>query len=107
MDIGEFYAGVYYGNTRKWVFKDKELEKAVYRAFNTWALEVCAYDPDRLIVLPMAARGVPGVLCGRGIPGWRDWASARGGAEPERHGGRRLVAGLGAGVDQRLRRRAW
>jgi predicted TIM-barrel fold metal-dependent hydrolase len=59
MDIGEFYAGVYYGNTRKWVFKDKELEKAVYRAFNSWALEVCAYSPDRLIVLPWLHAAFP------------------------------------------------
>ena len=59
MDIGEFYAGVYYGNTRKWVFKDKELEKAVYRAFNEWALELCAYSPDRLIVLPWLHAAFP------------------------------------------------
>ncbi len=59
MDIGEFYAGVYYGNTRKWVFKDKELEKAVYRAFNDWAVELCSYAPDRLIVLPWLHAAFP------------------------------------------------
>ena len=59
MDIGEFYAGVFYGNTRKWTFKDKELEKAVYSAFNDWALEVCAYSPDRLLVLPWLHAAFP------------------------------------------------
>jgi predicted TIM-barrel fold metal-dependent hydrolase len=52
MDIGKMYAGVFYGNTRKWTFKDKELEKAVYSAFNDWAVEVCSYAPDRIIALP-------------------------------------------------------
>ena len=52
MDIGKMYAGVFFGNTRKWTFKDKELEKAVYRVFNDWAMEQSAYAPDRIIALP-------------------------------------------------------
>ena len=52
MDIGKIYAGVFFGNTRKWTFKDKELEKAVYRAFNDWAMEQSNYAPDRIIALP-------------------------------------------------------
>ncbi len=59
MDIGELYAGVFYGNTRKWTFKDKELEKAVYRAFNDWAMETCARAPDRLFVLPWLHAAFP------------------------------------------------
>ena len=59
MDLGEFYAGVFYGNTRKWVFKDKEMEKEIYRAFNDWTLEVSAHDPDRLIVLPWLHAAFP------------------------------------------------
>ena len=59
MDLGELYAGVFYGNTRKWTFKDKELEKAVYQAFNDWALEACAHAPDRLFVLPWLHAAFP------------------------------------------------
>ena len=52
MDIGKIYAGVFYGNTRKWTFKDKEMEKEIYSVFNDWCMEQCSADPDRLIVLP-------------------------------------------------------
>ena len=52
MDIGKMYAGVFFGNTRKWTFKDKELEKEVYKCFNDWTQEASSYAPDRLIFLP-------------------------------------------------------
>jgi len=52
MDIGKTYAGVFYGNTRKWTFNDKEMEKEVYRVFNDWTMEVSSYAPDRIIALP-------------------------------------------------------
>jgi predicted TIM-barrel fold metal-dependent hydrolase len=52
MDMGAIYAGVFYGNTRKWSFKHRELELAVYRAFNDWTREVSNASPDRIIVLP-------------------------------------------------------
>ena len=86
MDIGEFYAGVFYGNTRKWTFKDKELEKAVYSAFNDWALEVCAYSPDRLLVLPWLHAAFPRNVRGRVVSSRRQGRSRRR-AESERHGG--------------------
>ena len=52
MDIMSMYAGVFYGNTRKWTFADKEMEKEVYRVFNDWAMEVSSHSPDRIIALP-------------------------------------------------------
>ena len=52
MDIMSMYAGVFYGNTRKWTFADKEMEKEVYRVFNDWAMEVSSQSPDRIIALP-------------------------------------------------------
>ncbi len=59
MDLGSFYAGVFYGNTRKWTFKDKDMEKEVYRVFNDWAASMCAHDPDRLLVLPWLHAAFP------------------------------------------------
>jgi predicted TIM-barrel fold metal-dependent hydrolase len=52
MDMGKMYAGIFFGNTRKWTFDDKEMEKEVYRVFNDWALEQSSYAPDRIIALP-------------------------------------------------------
>jgi len=52
MDVSKIWAGVFFGNTRKWTFKDKNLEKAVYHAFNDWTLEVSSAAPDRIIALP-------------------------------------------------------
>jgi len=52
MDISDVYAGVFFGATRKWDFKDPGLEKAVYRAYNDYVVELNSADPDRLIVLP-------------------------------------------------------
>ena len=51
MDVSKIWAGVFFGNTRKWTFKDKNLEKAVYHAFNDWTLEVSSAAPDRIIAL--------------------------------------------------------
>ena len=59
MDIGGMYAGVFYGNTRKWTFKDKGMEKEVYRVFNDWAMEQCAYAPDRILALPWLHAAFP------------------------------------------------
>lgn len=59
MDIGGMYAGVFYGNTRKWTFKDKEMEKEVYRVFNDWAMEQCSYAPDRIVALPWLHAAFP------------------------------------------------
>jgi predicted TIM-barrel fold metal-dependent hydrolase len=52
MDIGKMYAGVFFGNTRKWIFNDKDMEKEIYRVFNDWAMEQSSYAPDRIIALP-------------------------------------------------------
>jgi predicted TIM-barrel fold metal-dependent hydrolase len=52
MDLDGTYAAVYYGNTRKETFKDPELEKAYYHAFNDWAMEISNLTPDRVIILP-------------------------------------------------------
>jgi uncharacterized protein len=52
LDIGNMYAGVYYGDTRKWGVKDHELRKAMYRAYNDYLLEVNSHAPDRLLTLP-------------------------------------------------------
>ena len=59
MDIGGMYAGVFYGNTRKWTFKDKGMEKEVYRVFNDWAMEQCAHAPDRILALPWLHAAFP------------------------------------------------
>ena len=52
MDIAKMYGGVFFGNTRKWTFKDKVMEKEIYRVFNDWTTEVSSYAPDRIIALP-------------------------------------------------------
>jgi predicted TIM-barrel fold metal-dependent hydrolase len=53
MDLSDTYAGVFYGGaTRKWAFKDAELEKAVYRAYSDYVMEINSVARDRLIVLP-------------------------------------------------------
>ncbi len=51
-DLTGIYSGVFYGNTRKWTFQDKDMEKEVYRAFNDWTLDVSSVAPDRIIALP-------------------------------------------------------
>lgn len=53
MDLSDTYAGVFYGGmTRKWAFKDPELEKAVYQAYSDYAMELSNTARDRLLVLP-------------------------------------------------------
>lgn len=52
MDMAKTYAGVFYGDTRKWGIEDPELRLAVYRAYNDFVLELSATSPDRLLVLP-------------------------------------------------------
>ena len=52
MDVSGTYAGVFYGATRKWDFENPDLQKAVYRAFNDFAMEVSSVSPDRIIILP-------------------------------------------------------
>lgn len=59
MDIGSLWGAVYYGNTRKWTFDDKDMEKEVYRVFNDWTMEMTSYDPERLIVLPWLHAAFP------------------------------------------------
>jgi uncharacterized protein len=58
-DLTGIYAGVFYGNTRKWTFQDKEMEKEVYRAFNDWTMEVSSQAPDRIIALPWLHAAFP------------------------------------------------
>lgn len=50
-DVASIYAGVSYGDTRKWNVKDDELRKEMYRAFNDFVLELNAHAPDRILVL--------------------------------------------------------
>jgi predicted TIM-barrel fold metal-dependent hydrolase len=46
------YAGVFYGDTRKWAVKDPELRLEIYRAYNDFLLELNQQAPDRLVALP-------------------------------------------------------
>lgn len=52
MDMARVYAGVFYGDTRKWAVDDKELRLAVFTAYNDFVMELNATSPDRLVVLP-------------------------------------------------------
>lgn len=52
LDLAGIYAGVFYGDTRKWLVKDEGLRKEMYRAFNDYMLEISSYAPDRLLALP-------------------------------------------------------
>jgi predicted TIM-barrel fold metal-dependent hydrolase len=51
-DLAKMYAGVFFGNTRKWNVKDSALRKEMYRAFNDFVLELNSHAPDRIMVLP-------------------------------------------------------
>jgi len=53
MDFGNIYGVVGFGATRKWHIIDLELRHAVYRAYADWIMELNAYDPDRLMLLPI------------------------------------------------------
>ena len=48
------WAGVFFGNTRKWDVRDAGL-RDIYRAFNDFALELNATAPDRILILPELA----------------------------------------------------
>jgi len=52
MDLAKTYAGVFFGNTRKWDVEDTALRKEIYRAFNDFVLELNSAAPDRILVLP-------------------------------------------------------
>jgi predicted TIM-barrel fold metal-dependent hydrolase len=52
MDACNTWAGVFFGDTRKWDVKDDDLRREMYRAFNDFALELNATAPDRILVLP-------------------------------------------------------
>jgi predicted TIM-barrel fold metal-dependent hydrolase len=51
-DLAGIYAGVFYGDTRKWDVKDPELRQAIYRAYNDFLIEFNRQAPDRLVALP-------------------------------------------------------
>jgi predicted TIM-barrel fold metal-dependent hydrolase len=61
MDLDGTYAAVYYGETRKEIFKDPELEIACHYAVNEWAVETSSKSPDRLIILPTLPTAYPDV----------------------------------------------
>jgi predicted TIM-barrel fold metal-dependent hydrolase len=52
MDMSRIYASVIFSAVRKWDVRDPELCKAVYRAFNDYAVEMNEVSPDRVIMLP-------------------------------------------------------
>ncbi len=52
MDLAGVYAGIFFGDTRKWLVDDPELRVAMYRAYNDFCLELSEHEPDRLIYLP-------------------------------------------------------
>jgi predicted TIM-barrel fold metal-dependent hydrolase len=52
MDAASCWAGVFFGDTRKWDVKDAELRREMYRAFNDFALEISSTAPDRIVLLP-------------------------------------------------------
>ena len=59
MDMASTYAGVFFGDTRKWAIEDPALKKEVYRAYNDFCLELSSHDPDRLIYLPNLPTAFP------------------------------------------------
>ncbi|HEY4135018.1 MAG TPA: amidohydrolase family protein [Alphaproteobacteria bacterium] len=59
MDMASIYAGVFYGDTRKWAIQDAELKLEVYRAYNDHAMEMNAVNPDRIVVLPNLPTAFP------------------------------------------------
>ena len=52
MDMSKIYSSVIFSAVRKWHVKEPELCKAVYRAFNDFAMEINQVSPDRIIMLP-------------------------------------------------------
>ena len=59
MDMAGIYAGVFFGDTRKWAVQDPALKKEIYRAYNDFCMELSSHDPDRLIYLPNLNTSVP------------------------------------------------
>jgi uncharacterized protein len=51
-DLADTWAGIFFGNTRKWDVKDPALRQEIYRAFNDFALELNSAAPDRILILP-------------------------------------------------------
>ena len=59
MDLSKIYAGVSYGDVRKWNIADPELLFEVYRAYNDWCVEINKTNPDRVIMLPQVPTALP------------------------------------------------
>lgn len=53
MDLAGIYAYVCYSSVRKWGIDDHDLRMEVHRVYNDWQMELSAYDPDRLLFLPI------------------------------------------------------
>ncbi len=51
-DRAGIYAGVFYGDTRKWSVSDPELRLEMYRAYNDFLLDFNEHAPNRLVALP-------------------------------------------------------
>ncbi|MDP6175062.1 MAG: amidohydrolase family protein, partial [Rhodospirillales bacterium] len=64
MDFGNVYASVGFGATRKWSIDDPALNHEVHRVYNDWVMELNAYDPDRLMILPNLPVFDPGSVPG-------------------------------------------
>ena len=53
MDRDNVHTHVIYGPPGSLRFKDKDLQTAVYVAYNDWGAEFNAHDPNRLVLLPL------------------------------------------------------
>jgi predicted TIM-barrel fold metal-dependent hydrolase len=53
MDRDNVHTQVIYGPPGSLRFADKDLQTAVYQAYNDWGAEFNANDPDRLVLLPL------------------------------------------------------
>jgi predicted TIM-barrel fold metal-dependent hydrolase len=53
MDRDGVYAHVIYGPVTSITTQDSEFRDACYRAYNDWLADYCAYNPERLIGVPM------------------------------------------------------
>lgn len=53
MDRDNVFAQVIYGPPGSLRFRDKEMQAAVYRAYNDWGAEFNAVSPERLVLLPL------------------------------------------------------
>lgn len=52
MDVSKVYAGVFFSDTRKWPFADKDLHLEVTRIYNDYIMELNSAAPERLMLLP-------------------------------------------------------